>query len=261
MTRLWVLVLLLIPNLASATGVLTPAANPPQTMTILSQTAIPFIKAPSGSIGNNCAISGLTALPKTYSGGAYLYLPASAIAAGSSAGWYWFVASSTTAGTCYNSTYTSGQPVAGVTTAFATTGPGAFTGATGALTGWTVTLPANSLGANGRLDGTFSWLQNNNANSKTTQLNFGAATWWNRSDTTTTGLVGQVSVLNRGKTNVQAISGLFSTAAASASSLQQATDGAIDTTANVTVSVTINAATATDYVIHDSHRMVITRQD
>src|ERR1043165_8686523 len=115
----------------------------------LSTSGIPFIKASSGTMGNNCAISAMTALPRTFSGGAYLWLPAGAIAAGvpAAASWYWFVASSTTAGTCYNSTYTSGTPTAGTLTAFSTTGPGAFTGSASAMPGPSLTGPASTLGA------------------------------------------------------------------------------------------------------------------
>lgn len=133
---------------------------------ILSQSAIPFIHLSSGTMGNNGALSGVTALPTTYSGGAWVYLVANAIEAGSAAGWYWCVFSSTTAGTVYNDTYTTGQPSIGTATAFATTGPGAFTGVTTAQQGPAITLPAGAMGVNGALRVSTKVAATNSANSK-----------------------------------------------------------------------------------------------
>jgi hypothetical protein len=129
------------------------------------QSGIAFIEPSSGSVGNNCAITGLTALPTTYAG-AYIWMVAGSISSGSTAGWYWFVGSSATAGTCYNSLYTTGQPLVGTTTAFATTGPGAFTGASGSqIMGPNVTLAGGTIGNNGHLqiDGVFSITNNTNS--------------------------------------------------------------------------------------------------
>ena len=105
---------------------------------VLLQSAISFILAggtAGGSsnqftMGNNGALSTLPVLPTTYSGGAFIYMPANAIFAGSAAGWYWFVASATTAGTVYNNAYTGGDPKAAVPatpTPFVSTGPGLVT--------------------------------------------------------------------------------------------------------------------------------------
>src|SRR5690349_20306203 len=64
---------------------------------VLAQCGIPFIKASSGTMGNNGALSGLTALPTTYAK-AFIWLPAGAIAAGvpAAATWYYVQMSSTT---------------------------------------------------------------------------------------------------------------------------------------------------------------------
>ena len=48
---------------------------------VLAKWGIPFIVATTGTMGNNGAISAMTALDITYSGGAWLYLPAGAVAA------------------------------------------------------------------------------------------------------------------------------------------------------------------------------------
>jgi hypothetical protein len=130
---------------------------------ILAQSAIPFILAggtAGGSsnqftMGNNGALSTLAVLPTTYSGGAFIYMPANGIFAGSTAGWYWFVASSTTAGTVYNNQYTSGDPrlaVPATPAPFASTGPGLVTQTTAAdLTAHQITIPGGSLGPSGRV--------------------------------------------------------------------------------------------------------------
>lgn len=133
---------------------------------VLSVCGIPFIHLSSGTMGNNGALSAVTALPTTYAG-AYCYLPTAAIAAGSVAGWYWVVFSSTTAGTVYNSVYTSGQPQVGAATAFATTGPGAFTGSTAAVAGPDIPVAGGVLGPHGAFRLSSKWSATNNANAKT----------------------------------------------------------------------------------------------
>ena len=132
----------------SVTGTITQANNSPTAYTIF-QTGIPFVLCSSGSMGNNGALSGLTAMQETYAK-AYVYMPASAISAGSSAGWYYAVFSSTSAGTVYNNVYTTGVPaVPASPTAFVTTGPGAFVQTTAQITGVNFTIPGNSFGING----------------------------------------------------------------------------------------------------------------
>lgn len=132
---------------------------------VLCQSGIAFILLSSGTMGNNGALTGITALPIAYTG-AYVYLPANAIFSGSTAGWYWCSFSSTTAGTVYNSTYTTGQPAVGTPTPFVSTGPGAFTGAAAGIQGPTITLPANAMGANGSIRIRSMLSATNNANLK-----------------------------------------------------------------------------------------------
>jgi hypothetical protein len=133
----------------------------------LISTAIPFVVVSSGTMGNNGALSGITAVISAYPN-AYVYLPANAISAGSAANWYYAVFSSTTAATIYNNVYTSGTPtVPASPTAFVTTGPGAYTQTTGAyIKGPTITIPANTVGINGQLFIQSSFSANNNANNK-----------------------------------------------------------------------------------------------
>ena len=141
---------------------------------VIAQWAIPFIITSSGSIADNGALTGVTALPATFSAGAYCYFPANAISAGSAAGWYWTKFSSTTAGTIYNSTYTTGIPTAGTDTAFATTGPGAYVGV---ITEQGITIPvaAGLLGSKGAIIAQIAYGATNNANAKTARLRFGGS--------------------------------------------------------------------------------------
>lgn len=254
------LLLLLLPLSAWAEGVLTPAANPPQTMTLISSSGIPFIKASSGTMGNNGAVSGMTALPQTYSGGAYLYLPSSAISAGSAAGWYWFVGSSTTAGTVYNSTYTSGIPVAGTATAFSTTGPGAFTGATGAITAVSVTIPATLIGANGTVELDYAYVFNNTVGNKVNAVSFGGTNCHSVTSTTQGSFVGKCYIVNRGSTQRQSLSSWYSSASGGTIGAVSATDATVATASAVTVAFTYNVATATDHSILARHSVKVFRQ-
>jgi hypothetical protein len=153
---------------------------------ILAQSAIPFILA-GGTAGGGLnqftagaagAISTLATLPTTYSGGGWLYLPAGTYSGQASAGWFWFVASSTTAGTVYNNQYTSGDPRLAVPTsptAFGA-GVGLVTQTTGSdITAFQFLLPGNSLGRNGRMESLYRFESNSSANAKTLNLLFGGA--------------------------------------------------------------------------------------
>lgn len=141
---------------------------------VLAQSGFPMILPSSGTIGNNGALSGLTALPTTYAQ-CYMYFPANAIAAGVAAGLYYVVMSSTTAGTIYNNTYTGGVPEAPASpTAFVTTGPGAYTQTTGAdVTLVSISLPGGSLGNNGAFSVKGLCSLTNNADAKTLRCKFG----------------------------------------------------------------------------------------
>lgn len=255
-----ILLLLMLPSLTWAqTAVLGTAANPAQPVTVLLNSAIPFIKAPSGTMGNNGAVSAMTALVRTYSNGAYLYLPANAISAGSAAGWYWFVGSSTTAGTVYNSTYTSGVPQRGTTTAFATTGPGAFTGDTGTLTAISITVPARLMGNNGRIDIDTVTLRNTTGGNKVLWVRWGGTSCIGSTYTSPASVVSKCTVTNRGVTNVQALSYWNITSASVVGQGATATDATIDSTADQAVAIQLNSAVATDWAAIDSAIVTVTR--
>jgi hypothetical protein len=145
----------------SAASLVSNSASP----YVLFQLGIPFITPSSGIMGNNGALSAITALSTTFPQ-AYIYLPAGAISSGSAAGWYYTVFSSTTAGTVYNNVYSTGTPtVPASPTPFVTTGPGAYVQTTGFITSIspTVTIPANTMTVNGRVEITLTMRGNNTA--------------------------------------------------------------------------------------------------
>lgn len=240
---------------ASGSTVASPViTGSPQGVTYpLLTNGIAFIAVSSGSIANNGALSGITALPLTYSEGCYMLFPAGAIAAGvpAAAAWYWVVMSSTTAGTIYNSTYTSGIPAAGTQTAFATTGPGAFVGVSAETTSIQVTLSANSLGVKGKLRMFDDFQATNTAGVKTINKKFGGTTVQSSVATSQLGCSPLCVISNRGATNVQYTTG--SGASGNGLGNNAGVRSAIDTTANVTVSVTLtNATPATNNFIHET---------
>lgn len=98
---------MLIPH-RRIVNLLDPGGTPARIPYILAQCNVPIGIAPTGTMAANGAITLGTALNTTYSGGLWLYLPAGAAYAGSLAGFYWTVMSSTTLGTVYNNTYTPG---------------------------------------------------------------------------------------------------------------------------------------------------------
>lgn len=136
----------------------------------LAQWAIPIGIPSSGTVGNNGALSGLTAFSNTFNNpGIYLYFPAGALFAGSLAGYYWTVMSSGSVGTVYQEQYFSGVPKEPATlTPWVTTGPGAYTQTTGTSIEMSViTMPAGVVGQNGSFNGIGVFLVNNSANTKT----------------------------------------------------------------------------------------------
>jgi hypothetical protein len=138
---------------------------------------IPLIYAGSGSMANNGALTLTTALITAYPN-AYIYLPANAISAGSAAGFYYAVMSSTTVGTVYNNTYTPASgtlpQVPSSPTAFATVGPGAFTGGSAEIDALVVGFPAGSMGNNGYLEISEIATFTNTASAKSMTIRWGA---------------------------------------------------------------------------------------
>lgn len=141
---------------------------------VAGRSAVPLIGVSSGSMGNNGALSGITALPLAYPN-AYCYFPANAIVSGSAAGWYFTQFSGTQAGTVFNNTYTSGMPaIPASPTPFVTTGPGAFTGDTSTETALVLPIAAGAMGNNGIIEFWLSFSATNSAGTKTLVPKFGS---------------------------------------------------------------------------------------
>jgi hypothetical protein len=215
--------------------------------------AIPFIIAPTGSMANNGAITLGTSLPTTYAN-AYIYLPANAIQTGSSAGWYFCQMSSATVGTVFNNTYTPGLPtIPANPTAFASTGPGAYTGVTTAVTGPQITIPAGALGPNGALRINHLWAAPANTDTKTISLSVGGSILW--SATLNTAVQAAAAALNhvwnRGAQNSN-VSVNSSGASGLGISAFANNYTSINFGAAQTISLGGQLATATDFIVMES---------
>jgi hypothetical protein len=213
---------------------------------MIHQSGVPMILPSSGSIGNNGALTGLTALPATLTS-AYMYFPANAISAGSAAGWYYVVMSSTTAGTIYNNTYTSGVPrIPSSPTAFATTGPGAYTQTTGAdITALSISIPGGTLGINGSMINYPAIFTNSTAGNKIFRLKMGGSILNNLGFTTSLESFLVCVFKNAGAANVNISNNVAGFGTNTANS---PTMSSIDTSSDQTLTVTMNLATATDYI-------------
>lgn len=219
------------------------------------QAGIPFVVPSSGTMGNNGALSGIAAVPSAYPS-AYVFLPANAISAGSAAGLYYAVFSSTTAATVYNNTYTSGQPtVPASPTAFVTTGPGAFTQVTTEVTLITATIPANALGLNGRTEARADYTWTSSANTKTPRIRLGVTAVYAGTSSTSTGAIVQASATNRNNASSQKVSGQH--LSSSGAVAYSAGTAAIDTTANADLTITLQNSSATETQILESYQVLV----
>lgn len=209
---------------------------------------IPMILPSSGTIGNNGALSALTALPTTYTS-CYMAFPANAIFAGSAFGLYYVVMSSTTAGTIFNNVYTNGEPsIPASPTPFVSTGPGAFTQTTGSpILLRNSTILANSLGPNGTIEISTLWSMNSTAGTKTANLAYSTANIMTLAVTTSTNINAPTQIIqNRGATNKQVAAPAILAAGASSSPAVYTT---IDSTAAQTLQASAQLSVATDFLI------------
>lgn len=233
-------------------------ANGSYVPTTICQTAIPVGIPSSGTIGNNGALSAITALPTTFAH-IYLYFPADAISAGSAAGFYYTIMSSTTAGTIYNNTYTSGVPtIPGSPTAFSTTGPGAYTQTTATtLSLASCTIPANAMGPNGSISIDPLWSISGSTNARTPGVYFDGtlAVGYPANATSANIAITQLAtIFNRGVTNSQ-LGKHFSNGVNSSPVFPIYTS--IDTTQAKAITLTGAIAVATDFIILEGYSLVV----
>jgi hypothetical protein len=211
----------------------------------LLQTNVPVFIPSSGSIGNNGALTLTTALDTTYAN-CYLYFPANAIVAGSAAGLYYTQMSSTTVGTIFNNTYSGGkQTIPSSPTAFATTGPGAYTQTTATdITLLSTTLPGGAMGAHGSLFLFAQEVMASSGNAKVVKLKIGGSTVNQQGYTTTLQSTAPRVFRNKGVAdrNVSNANTGFN-----ASGTTGPNHTTIDTAVDQTVLITMQLANATDY--------------
>lgn len=216
---------------------------------------IPVIMPSSGSMGNNGALTITTAITNlaticNSTTGCYMYMPAGAIVAAGAAGVYYARCTNTTTCTLFNSVLSSGPPVAGTATAFSTTGPGAYTQTTGAaVTLLTLSIPGNSIGANGSLAVRLQLHRISNANTVSTIVSYGGTAFGTDSAVSVQWEGYKHSLFGMGATNAQY--GINSTAATDEANINAVpTFMAIDSTAAQNLLVTDNLVTAaTDWVM------------
>jgi hypothetical protein len=223
---------------------------PQPTRSIVATWGLPVILPSSGSIGNNGALTLTTALITTFAN-CWMYFPANAISAGSAAGVYFVQMSSTTAGTIYNNTLTSGSPtIPASPTAFSTTGPGAYTQTTSAVALVTLPILGGAMGANGALYVRDLWIGPNPSGSRQTQVTFGGSVMATYSPANQNTLGVERMIGNMGVTNAQAViaaSTSLSSDIGAAASLP--TFPTVNTANNQNLVLTGLIGTATDYLI------------
>ena len=223
---------------------------------MLAQRGVPVGIAPSGSVAANGALTLGTALDVVYSNGLWLYFPAGALYAGSVAGLYWCVMSSTALGTIYNDTYDGSVALPDIPaspTPIVAAGPGAFTGVTNSHPVLGVTIPGGAIGPHGRVVFKFRTQNNNSAELKYLYLRMNNAnTGWDVVSSTNTHLSGQVSMQNVGKQVAQVItrSGAIDFVGGTSNSLvRTAYDTSVDNTVQLALA---HVTSATNWVILQS---------
>lgn len=164
---------------------ITPVGN----LVCLSQSAIPVVLVPNGTIDAAGNITLATALPTTYAQGAFIRLPAGAIDSGQS-GLYWCTFSSSTVGVVWaegfidpSVPFVNRAPI--VSTRAIGSGV-AYTQTTAAeITLCNINVPANSIGSNGRLHMTVWGGNNNSAGAKIYRSRISSTLLYERSRSTT----------------------------------------------------------------------------
>lgn len=208
--------------------------------------SVPVIIPTSSTVATNGGIT-VSALPTTYSLGAWVYLPAGAVVGGS-AGFYWVVFSSTTAGSVktnyINPETTEFLPYIPTGTLVTATGSNsAYTTPTGVdIALVNITLPANSISP-GSLLKTFSRVTcTNAANDKIIKHLLGSTSVTSQTFTTSTGGTLYGSIFAR--SNAKQVLGGFGDSAVAAT-----TYGTVDTTAASKIVITGQLAATTSYLV------------
>lgn len=216
----------------------------------IGQSGIPVLIPPSGSIADNGSLTLSTALSVAYAR-SFQYFPADKIAVGVPAGLYYVVMSSTTVGTIYNDTHNAGVPIEPSSpTPFVTTGPGAYTQTTASeITLLNITVPGGSLGKNGSMFASPSFVYSNSANTKTMRVLLNTTAVLAGTPTTTAFLPFKYIFQNKGSESVNMDNQGILTGASATNPGRRA----IDTSADFTYKCTGNLANAADYIVLETN--------
>jgi hypothetical protein len=212
---------------------------------VFHNTARPWILLPSGTLNAGSAGSATidtlaTPLIRSYNSAGWVYVPAVGSHPG---GWLEFSSTTTTVITLVNAVTTGG----------------AYTQTTSAdITGPSFTLPANSLGPNGCLESLVTLQYVSSANIKAYKLFFGTTNMGPSINLTTTSHFKSVMhISNRGVSNRQ-VTGLCATASPLGTGSTGSTAellSTVDTTVDKTVSINLNSASASEYLVLDHWRV------
>lgn len=181
------------------------AAAAPTVITVYSAN-LPVGIPSSGSIGDNGALTGLTAFATTYPN-IYLFFPAGAIAAGSAAGFYFCQMSSTSAGTIFNNPLASGTTPAipATPTPFVTTGPGAYTQSTTLQALSKTTIKGGTLSINSMVEINTLGSMRSTGSTKTFGFLFGGSSVGIFPENAGAAFANETWVYNQGQANRQAV--------------------------------------------------------
>ena len=216
--------------------------------------SVPVIIPNSTTVATNGSMT-VTALPTTYSDGAWVYLPAGAIVGGS-AGYYWTVFSSSTVGavkTNYIDPASEFLPYVPTGTLVAAVGSNSsFTTPTATdITMVNITVPANYL-PNGSTVKMFSRVTcPNNANAKTNKHLLGTTLISSQNFASGTGGMLTTSMFNRTRTSQ--VLGKYADTAISGT-----TYGTVDTTATTKLVIASQLAQDTDYIVLEAYVIELT---
>ncbi len=218
----------------------------------LGGSSLPFLLPPNGSVTDTAGDITLgTALDQTYPN-MYIYLAANALGNSNAAGWFYATCSSTTACKVYNNVYSSGNPtIPASPTAFSNTVSASYTTTTGTyLASYSIIIPGYQVGPYDAVEvlGTLLW--NNTANNKAASVYYGGVSFYTGTFTTNHVTGFDWGFRNVGTTNAQEL--ITTTNGASGGFAPQSGAPAlatIDTTTAQTLTVKLEMATATDYVM------------
>lgn len=221
---------------------------------------IPFIMPSSGTVGANGALSGIVNLPYTYPA-AFVLLPLNAAYAGSVAGWYYTEFSGVAAGTIFDNRYdttSGGEPaVPGVKVPIVDAGPGPYTATVAGTGGPKFTIPANTIGASGKIRLEYGARTPNNANGKTVGFRLDTTAFTTAILNSSEGGSGIAYLRAKGATNVQDCGIIPSN---NHNSFHAPTRTTFDMTAARVFDVTLSMTTAaTDYVVFSFLDLMVER--